>query len=46
MMSENTHSSVVRAFNLPRVGQLGFIFNSIEDSLPYYASFYNHGTPV
>jgi methylmalonyl-CoA/ethylmalonyl-CoA epimerase len=43
-MSENTHSSVVRSLNLPRVGQLGFIVNSIEDSLPYYASFYNYGT--
>ncbi len=29
---------------LPRVGQLGFVVNSIEKSLPYYASFYNIGS--
>jgi methylmalonyl-CoA/ethylmalonyl-CoA epimerase len=36
--------SVARSLNLPRVGQLGFVVNSIEDSLPYYASFYNLDT--
>jgi Glyoxalase/Bleomycin resistance protein/Dioxygenase superfamily len=33
--------ATVRSLRLPRVGQLGFVVNSIEKSLPYYASFYN-----
>ena len=36
--------AAVRSLKLPRVGQLGFVVNSIEKSLPYYASFYNIGS--
>jgi catechol 2,3-dioxygenase-like lactoylglutathione lyase family enzyme len=32
------------SLNLPRLGQLGFVVDSIEDSLPYYASFYGLDT--
>jgi methylmalonyl-CoA/ethylmalonyl-CoA epimerase len=31
----------VKALHLPRIGQLGFVVRRIDDSLPYYASFYN-----
>jgi hypothetical protein len=34
----------VKALDLPRVGQLGFVVNDIDQSLPYYASFYNIDT--
>jgi methylmalonyl-CoA/ethylmalonyl-CoA epimerase len=36
--------AAVKALDLPRIGQLGFVVNSIDDSLPYYSSFYNIGT--
>lgn len=41
---EHIDFRAVKSLNLPRVGQLGFIVNSIEKSLPYYASFYNFDT--
>ena len=40
---KNIDLSVVKTLKLPKVGQLGFVVNNIEKSLPYYASFYNLG---
>jgi hypothetical protein len=40
VMMENINFSVVKSLKLPGVGQLGFVVNSIENSLPSYAAFY------
>ena len=39
-----TNLAGVKALGLPRIGQLGFVVNKIDDSLPSYSSFYNIDT--
>ncbi len=34
----------IRALNLPKVGQIGFVVRSIDRTLPYYSAFFNVDT--